>query len=97
VTENEYGPFNSEREALATRAAAVIRAAFDAAPGYGASVPESLKVMTDACDAAGVDLGAYDLGFLRGVAWRESADAVSLAGMVTRAYQAGLARRDRDA
>jgi hypothetical protein len=87
----EHGPFDSERQALATRAAAVIKAAFDAAPGVGASVPESLKVMTDACAAAGVDLGTWDLGFLRGVAWGETANAVSLAGMVTRAYRAGKA------
>jgi hypothetical protein len=90
----EHGPFDNERQALATRAAASVKAAFDAAPGVGASVPEALKVMTDACEAAGVELGAWDLGFLRGVAWRETADAVSLAGMIRRAYEAGLAARN---
>jgi hypothetical protein len=91
MTDNEYGPFDTERQALATRAAAKIRAAFDANPGVGASVPESLKVMTDACDAHGVDLGKLDLSFLRGVAWGETFYSVSLAGMITRAYQAGKA------
>lgn len=91
---DEYGPFDTEREARATRAAAVIRAAFDAAPGYGASIPARLKVMTDACEASGVALGAWDLGFLQGVAWREVADCVSLAGMIRRAYEAGKAARE---
>jgi hypothetical protein len=87
----ENGPFFNEREALATRAAAVIKAAFDAAPGGGASVPECLKVMTDACEAHGVDLGTWDISFLRGVAWGETASVVSLAGMITRAHAAGKA------
>jgi hypothetical protein len=87
MTDNEYGPFDSERQALATRSAALIRAAFDAHPGVGASVPESLKVMTDACEAAGVDLGKLDLSFLQGVAWGETFYSVSLAGMIARAAE----------
>lgn len=87
----EYGPFESEREALATRAAALVRAAFCAAPGVGASVPECLKLMTDECEAAGVELGARDLSFLQGVAWQETAGCISLRGMVHRAHLAGLA------
>jgi hypothetical protein len=94
---NEYGPFELERDALATRSAALIRAAFDANPGVGASVPESLKVMTDACETHGDALGKWDLGFLKGVAWGETANAVSLAGMIRRAYEAGLAARDEAA
>ena len=95
VNASEYGPFDSEREALATRSAALIRATFDANPGVGASVPECLRILTDACDAAGVALGNRDLGFLKGVAWGETADTVSLAGMITRAYQAGARRASR--
>lgn len=94
MPDKEYGPFDTERQALATRAAASIKAAFDANPGVGASVPECLKVMTDACEAAGIALGRLDLSFLQGVAWRETSDAVSLAGMITRAYLAGLAKRE---
>lgn len=88
---SEHGPFQNEREALSTPAAARIRAAFDAAPGVGASVPESLAVMTEACAECGVELGNQDLGFLRGVAWGETANAVSLAGMIRRAFEAGKA------
>lgn len=98
MTENEYGPFQTESEALATRAAAGIKAAFDDHPGVGASVPESLKVMTDACELAGVDLGALDLSFLKGVAWGETFYAVSLAGMIIRAWETGKAAgRDGEA
>lgn len=91
MAENEYGPFENERQALATRAAAVIKAAFDARPGPGASEPECLKVMTDACEATGVELGAYDLGLLRWLAKWETGQAVALAGMIRRAYLAGQA------
>ena len=87
----EYGPFDTEREALATRSAALIRAAYEAHPGVGASVPECLRILTDACEAYGVALGNWDRGFLKGVAWGETADTVSLAGMITRAYEAGKA------
>lgn len=89
----EHGPFSSEREALATRAAAIIRAAFDASPGVGASVPEALKVMTDACEECGVELGRMDLSTLKDIAWRETFETVSLAGMIRRAYQAGKAAK----
>jgi hypothetical protein len=91
VADKEHGPFNSEREALATRAAAAIRAAFDAAPGVGASVPTALKVMTDACAECGVDLGRMDLSTLQDIAWRETFETVSLAGMIRRAFGAGQA------
>jgi hypothetical protein len=90
---NEYGPFDNERQALATRAAARIRAAFDANPGVGASVPECLRVMTEACAECGVDLGRMDLSTLQDIAWRETFETVSLAGMIRRAYEAGLAAR----
>jgi hypothetical protein len=93
---NEYGPFDTEREALATRAAAVIRAAFDAHPGVGASVPECLKLMTDTCEESGIALGYWDLSFLQGVAWGETADCIRLRGMIRRAYLAGLAARNSD-
>jgi hypothetical protein len=47
--------------------------------------------MTDACEQAGVVLGGYDLGLLRWLARGETGQAVSLAGMIRRAYEAGKA------
>lgn len=91
---NEHGPFATERQARATQAAARIRAAYDAHPGVGASFPEALEVMTDACAECSVVLGDYDLSFLRGVSQGESMDAVRLAGMIRRAYEAGKAARE---
>jgi hypothetical protein len=88
---SENGPFNDERAALSTRAAARIRAAFDAKPGVGASVPEALSVMTEACEECGVELGRMDLSTLQDIAWRETFETVSLAGMIRRAYEAGQA------
>jgi len=88
---NEFGPFETERQALATRAAAIIRAAFDAHPGVGAGDPEALKVMTDACAECGVDLGRMDLSTLQDIAWRETFEVVSLAGLIRRAFEAGKA------
>ena len=87
----EYGPFETERDAVATRAAASIRAAYDAAPGAGATFPAALKVMTDACEAAGVELGTYDLSPLRQMSYMEIGQCVSLAGIIRRAFEAGRA------
>lgn len=88
---SEWGPFSCEREALATRAAAAIRAAYDAAPGTGATFPAALKVLTDACEAAGVELGAYDLSPLRQMSYMEIAQCAALAGIIRRAFEAGKA------
>lgn len=88
---SEHGPFQTEREALSTRAAARIRAAFDAKPGVGASVPEALKVMTEAAGECGVDIGALDLITLKGIAWRETYETVCVAGIIRRAFKAGKA------
>ena len=88
---SENGPFNDERQALSTRAAARIRTAYEAAPGYGAGIPEALRVMTEACAECGVELGRMDLSTLQDIAWRETFETVSLAGMIRRAFEAGLA------
>lgn len=86
---NEHGPFNSEREALATRAAAALRAACDANPrGWEA---EHLKVMTEACESIGVPLGAFDLAPFRQLAMYEAFNAVVIAGIIHRAFEAGRA------
>lgn len=87
----EYGPFGSESEALATRAAAVLRAASAANPGVGAGDPARLKLLTGACEAAGVVLGDYDLRLLRWLSKYENTTCVRLAGMIHRAYEAGKA------
>lgn len=86
----EHGPFGSEREALATRAARDAIAAFDADPGAGKGQPRNLKIMTDAVKAARVELTGYEQGLFRWLAGWELSSAVVLAGIIDRAYRAGL-------
>lgn len=89
--QSEYGPFGIEEEIWATGAYRRIRAAFDANPGYGASVPEALTEMTSACEHIGIEIGALDLSTLKDIAWRETFEAVCIAGLLRRAYEAGKA------
>jgi hypothetical protein len=85
----EHGPFFSEREALSTRAAREAVAAFDAGPGPGKASPGHLRILLDACKAAGVDVADFDRGGLEWLATWELARCVSFAGLIRRAYEAG--------
>jgi hypothetical protein len=85
----DIGPFENEDQALATPEAARMRAAFDANPGPGAGDAGRLKVITSACETAGVTLGAYELRFLQWISQWETAQAVALAGIIRRAAQPG--------
>lgn len=87
----EHGPFESEWEARDTRAVREANAAWDADPVPGKHVPHHLKIMTDACRAAGVELGAYDLRTLTWLGNYEAPHCAAIAGMIYRAYEAGLA------
>ena len=91
MSDREYGPFETERDVLATRAAAALRAACDAHPGNWEA--EHLKVIASACEEVGVTLAAFDFAPLRQLAIYEAFHAVVIAGMIHRAYQAGLAAR----
>lgn len=81
------GPFQSERQALA--AVRDISAAFDADPGPGKMRPLIYAMLTQACDQAGVELGEFDKSVLAGLANHEAPRMVSVAGIITRAYQSG--------
>jgi hypothetical protein len=94
VPENEYGPFESEREALAARAAAVVQAAYDAHPNdRTAASRERLRLLTEACEAAGVDLGDYELRLFGWLSQWETGQCVALAGIIRRAAAAAGAER----
>lgn len=87
----DHGPFETENQAGATPAVRAVYAAFDANPGVGRMAPHNLAMLTSACEAAGVGLGAYDrrqLGWL--ASWDPTTCAV-VAGLIRRAYLAGLA------
>ena len=84
------GPFHTERQALA--AVRDISAAFDADPGPGKMRPLIYGMLTQACEQAGVELGEFDRGVLAGLGNHEAQRMVSVAGIITRAYQAGRRR-----
>jgi hypothetical protein len=83
---DEYGPFKNEREALATRAATLVQAAYDAHPDdRTAASRERLRLLTEACEAAGVALGDYDLRLFGWLSQWETGQCVALAGIIRRA------------
>ena len=93
----EHGPFSSEQEAAATAAVRQARAAWYAIvasgvrPVAGKHIPLHLQIMTDALTAARVELTAYELGTFRWLANYEDTTCQVIAGVIERAYQAGLA------
>jgi hypothetical protein len=85
------GPFETERQALDTPAVRAVHAAFGRDPGTGKMTPLIHRILEEACDAARVELGAYDHRILLWLAGFEPAAAVVLAGLITRARLAGEA------
>jgi hypothetical protein len=90
VVPRPCGPFHTERQALA--AVRDITAAFDADPGPGKMRPLIYAMLTGACEQPGVELGEFDKSVLAGLANHEAQQMVSVAGIITRAYQAGRRR-----
>jgi hypothetical protein len=80
------GPFSTETEARAAARAL----GGEPRPGWSIlSEDQRRRMLTAACEAAGVTLGAYDeriIGWLAG--WEDETCAV-VAGIVTRAFIAG--------
>jgi hypothetical protein len=76
-------PYETEREA-----AAAARHIYDTEPGTGAWRDGSLRLLEDACRAAGVQVGAYDYKILVWLTTWEPATCAVIAGLITRASQA---------
>jgi hypothetical protein len=76
------GPFESERAA-----AAAARHIYGLPPGTGAWGAAAHKMLEDAC--AGIDLGAYDHAIILWLAGWEPSTVAVIAGLITRARQAG--------
>jgi hypothetical protein len=79
------GPFETERQALDWPAVRAVFAAFDADPGAGKMRPHNLAMLTDACAAAGVEMGAYDRRILAWLALWEPTTCAVVAGIIARA------------
>lgn len=90
-----HGPYETEREA----AHAARSLGGPARPGYSIlSAEQNRQLLTGACEAAGVGLGAYDERILAWLAGFEDSTCAVIAGLVSRATQVGRqrpARRDR--
>jgi hypothetical protein len=80
------GPFETERGA---REAA--RHIYDIEPTVGAWTEPNLALLMDVCADAGVVVGEYDASILRWLAGYEPSTCAVIAGLVTRAHDAGKA------
>ena len=85
------GPFESEQEVRQLAAVRAVYDAFDRDHGPGKMAPHGHRILEEACEAAGVKIGAYDHRILVWLArWGPATCAVA-AGLITRAHEAGLA------
>jgi hypothetical protein len=91
VTTPVTGPFHTEREASAHPAVRAIYDAMHASLRRGVGDEENLRLLEQACKAAGVELGAYDRRILRWLAGWEAEACAVVAGLITRAAGHGLA------
>jgi hypothetical protein len=80
-------PFETEADVLRTPAVRAVYAAFDAAPGRGRMAPHNLAMLRQACEAAGLVLGAYDERILAWLAGWEPQVCAVVAGLIARARQ----------
>jgi hypothetical protein len=83
------GPFETEQQARETEAVQAIYEAFDADPGAGKMAPHTLQMLTGACMAARVDLGAFDRRVLAGLSGWEPETAAVVCGLISRAHRPG--------
>jgi hypothetical protein len=85
----DHGPFETEREASQTADVRAVYAAFDADPGAGKMAPHNRAMLASACEAAGVELGAYDARTLTWLASWEPVTCAVIAGLIMRAWAPG--------
>ena len=79
--ERRFGPFASEAEARAAAASLGIRPL----GGPDPLAAGNQRMLLDACTAAGVQIGAYDVRILEWLAQWEPATCAVIAGLITRA------------
>jgi hypothetical protein len=79
------GPFQAYREASESPAARAVYEAFRGDPGTGKMAGPNLRMLTEACEAAGVELGDYDRRILTWLADNEPETCAVIAGIISRA------------
>ena len=89
MTDN--GPYQTGHDASGTAAVRAVYAAFDADPGAGKMRPHNTAMLTGACEAARVELGAYDAQTLAWLGNWEPETCAVIAGVIVRAWEAGKA------
>jgi hypothetical protein len=84
------GPYESEREARAS-----VQHILASPPGTGAWGAGNLRLLEDACRAAGVQLGAYDYRILVWLTGWEPETCAVIADLITRAATGPLSTAQR--
>jgi hypothetical protein len=79
------GPFETERQASRTPAVQAVYTAFREAPGQGRTDAHNARMITQACDVAGVELGAFDRRIVAWLSGFEPTTCAVVAGLVDRA------------
>lgn len=78
------GPFETEQEALGSPAVRAIYDAMRAAPGSGVMAGRGHRLLEKACEAADVEVGAYDRRILVWLAGFEPQACAVIAGLIAR-------------
>lgn len=87
------GPYETRKQAATTAADVCERARHS--PRRGVMAEANLALLADACNHAGVTLGAYDARILEWLAGLEPDTCAVVAGLITRAHAAGKGARNR--
>ena len=87
-----YGPFSTEAEARQLPEVQGVYRKFGADPGQGRMAPHVMNMLTAACAAADVELGAFDKRVLQWLSGWEPETAAVVAALVIRSHAAGVAR-----
>jgi hypothetical protein len=86
-------PLETEQQARQLPEVRAANAAFDRDPGPGKMNGPNTRMLLDACAAAGVRVGVFDIRILKWLAGYEPATCAVVATLITRGYQAGRAGR----
>lgn len=84
------GPFETEQEALGSPAVRAIYGAMRASSRRGVMAEQGHRLLEEACEAAGVEVGAYDHKIIVWLAGFEPQASAVITGLITRARPSAL-------
>jgi hypothetical protein len=87
------GPFETSQQARDVPAVRAIYDAMHASHRRGVMGERGYQLLSQACEAADVEVGAYDHHILVWLAGFKPETCAVVAGLITRAHEAGLAAR----